>query len=68
MRHRIRLISEKPDKFLWDSVILDVILNHFKTTQWLHTAPKQVVQLFQLFEAQCLICVHCVLCEYENNH
>jgi hypothetical protein len=59
--HRIKLITEKRDKFLRDSVILGVILNHFKTTLWLHTALKQAVQLFQLTEAQWLILVHCSL-------
>jgi len=39
-------------------MILDVILNHFKTTLWLHTAPKQVALLFQLTEVQWLIFVH----------
>jgi len=47
--------------FLQD-MILDVILNHFKTTLWLHTAPKQAI-LFQLTEVQWLIFVNC---ENEN--
>jgi ribonuclease BN (tRNA processing enzyme) len=59
--HGVKLITEKRDKFIQDSMILDVILNHFKTTLWLHTAPKQAAQLFQLTEAQWLIFMHCSL-------